>query len=122
MDLVEVSQCKQTPFNGNETALFWPGFCYATTMRTLRISESKDSSQRCFLDAIPDGHCGIICKLHCKSAALRQRLMELGLNVKTVIRKRSVAGGVICEIGHARFALGHKVCRQIEVILAGANS
>jgi Fe2+ transport system protein FeoA len=91
-------------------------------MQDTRVFESKDSSNRCFLDAIPDGRHGIICQLHCKSAALRQRLMELGLNVKAVVRKRSVAGGVICEIGHARFALGRKVCRQIEVVLAGVKS
>ena len=70
------------------------------------------------LDSTPDGQEVVIHKLHCHSASLRQRLMELGLNVKTVVRKRSVAGGVICEIGQARFALGRKVCRQIEVALA----
>lgn len=70
------------------------------------------------LDALPDGHKLVIKKIHCTSASLRQRLMELGLNVETVIRKRSAAGGVICEIGHSRFALGRKVCRQIEAALA----
>lgn len=70
------------------------------------------------LDAMPDGCRVVVKQIHCQSASLRQRLMELGLNVETIIRKRNVAGGVICEIGHSRFALGHKVCRQIEATLA----
>ncbi len=67
------------------------------------------------LDATPDGRDVVIKELLIKSPSLRQRLMELGLNVEAIVRKRTVSGGVICEIGRSRFALGQKVCRQIKV-------
>jgi Fe2+ transport system protein FeoA len=86
-------------------------------MKKIENADASEKEKLISLDAIPDDCDVVIRRLRCKSASLRQRLMELGLNVKTVVRKRSVAGGVICEIGHSRFALGRKVCRQIEVAL-----
>ncbi len=70
------------------------------------------------LDAVPDGLQVSVRQIHCKSSSLRQRLMELGLTVGSVVRKHTVAGGVICEIGYSRFALGRRVCRQIEAVLS----
>lgn len=86
-------------------------------MKTLKEA-SQQLAGLISLDALPDGQRVIIKQIHCKSASLRQRLMELGLTIETVVSKRTVAGGVICEIGHSRFALGHKVCRQIEAVPA----
>lgn len=86
----------------------------------MKSSPSDPSDRFISLDATPDGRDVLIKQLLIKSPSLRQRLMELGLNVETIVRKRTVSGGVICEIGRARFALGQKVCRQIKVELTPA--